>query len=521
MCLNPITIVQKGCSQQVACGRCSDCRRKKASDRQQVAEAFCEQCGDKVIMLTLTFSDENVPVYYFDSSERHEEIGESGWHSKYKYPISQIRRLRYYLGEAAQFREQHIRSDGKTGAQYVAIRQREGFNLGYLFPGYRGFIPCFSEEELVAPMIKRVRRRLEYEPVTSYKPELKFFYVEEYGGDTLRPHYHVLVGSTNTPIEILEGPIAKMISEDWESRYGRVRNDKRIRSREQATRYVTNYLTKSDKEQSPYVLAGILPMPKCRHSIHLGDGLLASARRRLSDWAKRKDNPLTNKNSSYQSVEECAEICERLFAYDGKSDKLPALEVLDDYCQAWQMYVNTPLGMYLDKLDREVFSQSYILKDGTLIYRRLPKYYRDQLFQQKTVTYIWKRNILDKKDIVYKYDDSVYSENQNEPVCLERGSHIGCYYRRVRVLDTDAPLYRCYCSHIRARWVVDHREDFREVFRRECKKDYPPTFYELVDKVADYMASQAVTRDISLAAKHLQSTLSADLRRSQYSLLKV
>lgn len=128
----------------IDCGRCLSCRLKKRRDMTTRLNNELSMFGDDCCFITLTYDDEHIPTTCIRSIKDADKMIERGSTS---LPVETL-----------------LPSD-------------------------------------VQKFIKRLRRHLEYQPLTDkykkgrdhVKNSIRYFAVGEYGGKTARPHYHILI----------------------------------------------------------------------------------------------------------------------------------------------------------------------------------------------------------------------------------------------------------------------------------------------------------------------------------------
>jgi len=227
MCTSPLTLRinrygEKRCV-VVPCGHCYECAEQI---QREWSLRISEESGHwrYNYFLTLTYSDENIPYVHLDDITEVEQIREE----LNKLPLT--RALSY-------------------------ARQREE----YLNPqfGLDVKIPTVSVNHL-QNWFKRCRRSLQYHGVSG---SFKYVLCSEYGPNTFRPHYHVLIMS-NFTVDIIQ----EYFVSAWEKSFGRVDWKKRpcdgstgLNSEFRfMSDYISKYLFKPSFTLSPWEKRGLV-----------------------------------------------------------------------------------------------------------------------------------------------------------------------------------------------------------------------------------------------------------------------
>ena len=138
-------------------------------------------------------------------------------------------------------------------------------------------------ERDVQLFMKRLRKKLSKEQVF-----IRYFYCGEYGPDTGRPHYHILV--FGIPNSYSRKKIFELFQSPWE--HGFVGNEiDRVRSKQGSTQYVTkymltHYLPRSDPEQVKEFnrfskglgISFVHPVEIDEHGLHVGKDKITDRR---------------------------------------------------------------------------------------------------------------------------------------------------------------------------------------------------------------------------------------------------
>lgn len=233
MCVSPITISQwdsvlkRKVSRQVPCGHCVECVNRYQKDWQF---RLCREasCWEHVYFLTLTYRDDKLTYAPFVASPEQ---------SKYL-----THRFSYLLSNDKFLR---ARRHGCSWLQPVKA-----------FDCVRPAVVCVEE---VQGFLKRVRTSIS----RSANPfKFKYFLCSEYGPNTFRPHYHLLL-FTNAAVD----KISEFFVDRWHDEFGNVDWKKRActcssdGTYSALSYYVSKYVSKPSVIESPYVVMGLVPRP--------------------------------------------------------------------------------------------------------------------------------------------------------------------------------------------------------------------------------------------------------------------
>ncbi len=232
MCTRPITISQwdsalkRKVSRQVPCGRCVECVNRYQKDWQF---RLCKEasCWKHVYFLTLTYRDENLSYAPFVASSEQ---------SSYL-----MKRFSYLLSN-----EKFIRA------------RRHGCS----------WLQCVKPFDLVRPAVVSVsdvqgyikRCRTSISRGDNFR--FKYFLCSEYGPNTFRPHYHLLI-FTNASVEQISNTFISRWNEefgnvDWTGKACYCSKDGTYSA---LSYYVSKYVCKPSVIESPYVVMGLVPRP--------------------------------------------------------------------------------------------------------------------------------------------------------------------------------------------------------------------------------------------------------------------
>lgn len=309
MCLRPITrkITSHGITKIVThpCGKCLEC---VAQYQQDWAYRLSDEFKDWKFAYfgTFTYSNPRVPYVDVVPSDLPDNIRNFLCYQIEKIPFS------------SALHTARCRND-----QYVE----------YLKPA------CVRDNISVrVPMVSKYdvqtffkRLRINFKRKYHYEFLFKYFVCSEYGPQTLRPHYHIII-FTNEHLERVFSQVVQAYQ------YGDIRDFHLLKSRHgsisDACAYVAKYCCKPTEFENPYVVAGLIPKPFRLMSKGIGK----SERERLV--------ALANSYTKHQRGD--------YYGYDKK---------------------------YLEWLDHQLHRLSYG-KDNSVYSVKQPRYYVDKCFPQ-------------------------------------------------------------------------------------------------------------------------------------------
>lgn len=236
MCEHPLHIH----GYTVPCGKCNGCK----ADRQQHYSLLCgleETRAKYCYFVTLTYAPEWLPTVHAVYDERELPSGN---------------KLRYYDFVADN---PHDSNYGKTLFHYKFKDDKDKLELDrimwqktHLWRAALGYLNYEDPKNF----IRRLRRRYEYR----YKETLRFITVGEYGPETYRPHWHILLYFDSPRIQ---ADIVKGVLSCWT--FGRVDISASL---SKVSSYVAGYLSSS--LALPRVYKNRVMSSKVRHSEHFG-----------------------------------------------------------------------------------------------------------------------------------------------------------------------------------------------------------------------------------------------------------
>lgn len=198
-CSNPYTVSSSKGLVQVPCGHCVQCLQKKVSATTLLLDLESQRCK-YVEMINLTYDDDCIPYLDFlDDSLCSFDLG----HPTEIFPLKfgSSRRVRkynprtksyYFVPETVKdfgvvfdssWREYLKVYSARVDEYYARFPQRKrGFSRLY------GHVPVLYSDDL-----KKYMYRLRQFLKKYYGIEIRFFAVGEYGSNSLRPHWHILL----------------------------------------------------------------------------------------------------------------------------------------------------------------------------------------------------------------------------------------------------------------------------------------------------------------------------------------
>lgn len=264
MCINKrwITNPVTGVKVFVSCGRCEACQQEKANKRTlriNLQTKLDVPIGYQTILLTLTYNNDYVPFILRKDYENFID-GKSNFLPVYRYGFKSytgnVKRPLRYLVLLDSFENKCYDVDNtqlKLKGNFVtdwlsecpdtslpALRSTHWYNgkKYYSYDDCRIGVLYYKD---IQNFLKRLRITLKRKYNANFK--LKFFCVGEYGPDSFRPHYHLLLHFPKGYFTQLENAIIESWKFDSISKYQF--RCQQIKLAKDAASYVSAYVNKS------------------------------------------------------------------------------------------------------------------------------------------------------------------------------------------------------------------------------------------------------------------------------------
>lgn len=259
MCISPINIQ----GQLVPCGKCPECRRKYQNSWAVRCDAEAKD-WKYTYMLTLTYSEEHVPTrrvypYYFKFINEHNEVSKRVF-SRYEDALMAYDSYREYDGcfltELVDIREDVLKGLKNVEPKYKHFDKEHYLHyLNEIWPD--GEVRRVPEVRLddVQRFFKRLRRHLDYRAMDS---KMKYMLASEYGTETLRPHYHAIIFSNETLMDLMPA-----VKQCWDLGFTELHQivnikDGHVVDKMAAFMYAAKYISKPAYVENPYALCGVI-----------------------------------------------------------------------------------------------------------------------------------------------------------------------------------------------------------------------------------------------------------------------
>ncbi len=241
------------------CGHCVECVKKYQNDWMLRLDDEATQWRT-MMFATLTYSNGRIPFVRIAGDKLVD----------YRY---------YFMKRIAAlpYKERSRYKDDTSGFYDYLFPERIATTDSLLVP--------YADISDIQKFMKRLRItffRHEGRPL-----ECKYFICSEYGPNTLRPHYHMILFCNEH-----EYLIQKYIKECYD--LGNVHDIHRITSYKDrgvldAMRYVSKYTSKPAEFENPYVVAGAIPKPRRLSSKGLGDHKRQEIKQAAYDYRAKYD----------------------------------------------------------------------------------------------------------------------------------------------------------------------------------------------------------------------------------------
>lgn len=232
----------------------------------------------------------------------------------------------------------------------------------------KGKVYYFPKEE-VQNWLKRGRER--YKRDTGIRTDISYFICQEYGPQTSRPHYHILMFGINY-LDYM-----KYFGHPWNKDFGYTKPTWKpytpwnMDDYNKMTKYVSKYVTKGDYE-SPFVKDGFQEKPYRLVSKGIGKGYLDKDKFDIyknKDWTSYKQYHMPSDNQLYFKV--------RTLREEGKESE--AHKYLIEGL-ARQEETRSMIGPDLSSLSEQNIKDLQVYYDEAGYPHKLPRYYTQKLF---------------------------------------------------------------------------------------------------------------------------------------------
>lgn len=198
-CSNPYTVSSSKGLVQVPCGHCVQCLQKKVSATTLLLDLESQR-SKYVEMINLTYDDDCIPyIDFLDDSLCSFDVSRPT--EVFFLKFGSVRRVRKYnpRSKSYYFVPESIKDFGvsvdSAWRQYLKVYSARVDEYYARFP-YRkrglsrlfGHVPVLYSDDL-----KKYMYRLRQFLKKNYGIEIRFFAVGEYGSNSLRPHWHILL----------------------------------------------------------------------------------------------------------------------------------------------------------------------------------------------------------------------------------------------------------------------------------------------------------------------------------------
>lgn len=241
------------------CGHCVECSKKYQNDWMLRLDDEATQ-WKTIMFATLTYNNDNVPFLKIE--------GENLDNYRYFF-MKRISQLPY------KNRSRYV--NDTTGYYDYLFADRVAESTSLLVP--------YADIRDIQKFIKRVRINFKRHEGRDFKS--KYFVCSEYGPDTLRPHYHMILFCNEHEF---------LVEQYIKSCYGlgKVHDVHKITSFKDrgvldAMRYVSKYTCKPSEFENPYVVVNSIPKPKRLSSKKIGDHKRQEIKQAAYDYRAKND----------------------------------------------------------------------------------------------------------------------------------------------------------------------------------------------------------------------------------------
>lgn len=275
LCTNPLRVYNPNTKEmmQVSCGKCKGCMLQKSRHKSLLCD-YEKECAAATYIVHLTYSDDYVPFAILFV------CGSDVYIYNYNYKLSCLEFSETYYSEEfnnvdtlIEFKQRVAKFNYRMYREYVhhysLITQQINDIQTELNPNEIIFIPRIDFED-VKKYIKRVRFSFYDRYNKTVLQDLRYFVCGEYGPQTFRIHYHILLYFPTEPQEIQ----LQNIRNKW--KLGDVKYERVTSS---ATSYVAGYVNSYACLPKIYLTSKL--RPKDSHSRYFGSSFYAPFRKEI------------------------------------------------------------------------------------------------------------------------------------------------------------------------------------------------------------------------------------------------
>ena len=264
MCLNVSyskVSLRKGGWKVIAhpCGHCVECARKYQNDWMLRLDDEATQ-WKTIMFATFTYSNDNIPFLQIEGEQL----------DKFRF---------FFMKRIAQLpyknRSRYI--NDTTGFYDYLFADRIAESTSLLVP--------YADITDIQKFLKRLRINFKRHEGRDFT--FKYFICSEYGNDTLRPHYHMILFCNEH-----EYLVQQYIQNNYT--LGKVHDIHKIKTFKDrgvldAMRYVSKYTCKPAEFENPYVVSRLIPKPRRISSKFLGDHKRQEIKQAAYDYQMEND----------------------------------------------------------------------------------------------------------------------------------------------------------------------------------------------------------------------------------------
>lgn len=315
-----------------------------------------------------------------------------------------------FYGSCLKFDESRLPEMKKSYHKFIQSGMFMGEDSYKLLQKNDFKVPVFTKDVL-QKWVKRGREQ--YKRDKGYRCTMSYFFAEEYGPQTSRPHFHIMVFGISFP------DYMKYFGNRWREDYGWTKpsyipyapgKDKDFNC---VTKYVSKYIVKDEKYQSPLVRDHIQPPAFKLVSKGIGEGYLNASQFEIFKQPELVRWRKFHMPSSAQIQKKYADILASGCCEECKSYKLSELE---DYVQKCESDIDYAFdcqrkgeGCDLSHLTERDIQSLTVYYDKNGIPHKLPEYYKNKLFKnsnnEKNIYQFEIQNLLEQSNLLHINQD--------------------------------------------------------------------------------------------------------------------
>lgn len=264
-------------------------------------------------------------------------------------------------------------------------------------------VPVFSKDQL-QKWIKRGREQFMRDK--GYRCDMRYFFAQEYGPQTSRPHFHIMVFGISFP------DYMKYFGNRWRKDFGWTKptyipySPGKLKDFQCVTKYVSKYIVKDEKYQSPLVRDHIQPPAFKLLSKGIGEGYLDNPQFAVFKSPELIKWKCYSKPSQSQIWRKYLEVKDDKNRVKDLEEYVNKCEFDIDYAFSCKRF---GCGIDLSHLTERDIQSITVYYDQRGLPHKLPEYYKNKLFKnnsnEKNIYQLEIQELLEKSNRLHTNQD--------------------------------------------------------------------------------------------------------------------